>query len=899
MTEKGAVMANARHSIAGWCVACLLIGGLAAGGLFLVWLAAKTVYDWQAVQSWQAVDGQLEALELVRRPTRRYDRPMFEVQAQYRYTINGRTYTGHRLGPYDGRTNVDSWHPTLHARLAALRSGAAKDRLTVWVDPQDPTRAMLDRQLRWPIVVILAIIGLFLLGLSALMLHGAVHYARGKDARPELPGPPADWRTVEDWQDGIVTSDGLRSALLAWVLPLAIGGLIAATVADRWHHGEHFPPAGLWLLAAGALLCGGLALAAALKTLRYFRHGQMYLRLYPFPSHVGQPLRGQINLPDGLATAAAPAAPTVRVSLLCLKKTLGRTRHDGSTAMLWEAAVHCRPETGPQGSCVRFDFAPPATLPSSEWRSGLGVKPHIAWQVRLEIVGAGVDRLFEIPLLETKRVAVSAADSTQTTAIPVNDRTADLLADRYLQPTAHGWEADSQRSPALRRARLIGAVFMVFALLCMAGLLIFGGGLQWRNSWDMLLSALIALVLLVPAALGGVLALIGISLLTRRVRTAITADRIDVERSSWLWACRETLPCREIADFVARANVRQENGARSAGIYEIAALLRSGRKIEILWAIADAESAEALKQRLRAHCLRHSGDKSAGDRGVRQSRPGRGFIYAAALIAACFGLLQMPRTAALWDGLPDDAARIERIIGWTARPGIFANWLGKHGPLHFPPHWLLHEWLGVLRAQQAARQTTPAGTAPIKVPIVATVPAIDGRIDHAEWVGATALDLLPASLGSRLYLRSDGQYLYLAADVPPDTTAEGFDQLRITLHNHSTHHFQGERIFIDRGGSVNVLRSLIDPASKPGQPRWISRRIAYDGLEGATTVSGHRQYEMAIDLAAAGLDPRSPFNLWVDIEGDPLKDAAGKFKARSVMGRLGDSRLPLWLQLDD
>jgi hypothetical protein len=50
-------------------------------------------------------------------------------------------------------------------------------------------------------------------------------------------------------------------------------------------------------------------------------------------------------------------------------------------------------------------------------------------------------------------------------------------------------------------------------------------------------------------------------------------------------------------------------------------------------------------------------------------------------------------------------------------------------------------------------------------------------------------------------------------------------------------------------------------------------------------------------MAEAGFFPGIPFPAFFEIEGDPVKDEAGKFKSRTILGTAGSQSQPLWLHV--
>lgn len=280
----------------------------------------------------------------------------------------------------------------------------------------------------------------------------------------------------------------------------------------------------------------------------------------------------------------------------------------------------------------------------------------------------------------------------------------------------------------------------------------------------------------------------------------------------------------------------------------------------------------------------------------RRRWPGRLAAMAGAGAAAYLWHVVMPAEPR-WPEVADDHQRLARYAllvedeGWLRNKG--------RGPIHwyFPPWRNIEEWTKAARARLAARRELPPGTTAMKVPLVTVPPRIDGVIGEDEWRGALRITLEPAGLGSTVWLQSDGMALFAAADVPADVTTTGFDQFRLWFHLDLSPWLSSERAFLDSTGSVNVLRTMRFPwGNNPPRERtvWHTHRRAV----GATRVDGHRRYEMALDLEEAGIRPGVPLPVWIEIEGDPQRDAAGKFKARTSLGEVGRYRVPVWLKID-
>jgi hypothetical protein len=171
-----------------------------------------------------------------------------------------------------------------------------------------------------------------------------------------------------------------------------------------------------------------------------------------------------------------------------------------------------------------------------------------------------------------------------------------------------------------------------------------------------------------------------------------------------------------------------------------------------------------------------------------------------------------------------------------------------------------------------------------------------GRRDRrVRRTGALVLPLVEGDGQSRVRLLSDGSRLYLAGEAAADTTVAGFDQFRFWYHLDLSPAMPYERAFLDGSGRVNVMRSAVFPWGNNTRERtdWHTHGKA----NGASRADGYRRYELVLDLEEAGLHRGVPFPAFFDIEGDPVRDAEGKFRSRTIVGRLGHRKEPVWLRI--
>ena len=79
--------------------------------------------------------------------------PTYEAQTRYRYQVAGKDYESTRVGldALSNSDNIDDWHRQWVGRLQTAQ--AAGQRITVWVNPDDPSQSLIDRSVRWSLQI--------------------------------------------------------------------------------------------------------------------------------------------------------------------------------------------------------------------------------------------------------------------------------------------------------------------------------------------------------------------------------------------------------------------------------------------------------------------------------------------------------------------------------------------------------------------------------------------------------------------------------------------------------------------------------------------------------------------------------------------------------------------------
>jgi len=133
-------------------VTILAMGVMMLFGLVPILLAVQTAW---AARRWVEIPVEVIDVGLRQSTSGEQATPVAEVRGAYRYRVGAVVYVGHRIGVHPSAAdNLGGWHREWMERLA---HGSASAPLTAWVDPQHPEDAVLDRSLRWGVILFHAV----------------------------------------------------------------------------------------------------------------------------------------------------------------------------------------------------------------------------------------------------------------------------------------------------------------------------------------------------------------------------------------------------------------------------------------------------------------------------------------------------------------------------------------------------------------------------------------------------------------------------------------------------------------------------------------------------------------------------------------------------------------------
>lgn len=442
--------------------------GLGATGL-LYW---STLKAYQA-QSWVEIPATILNAKL--ESHRGSESTTYSVQARYRYDFDGETYHSERVSFSPFNSDGDRrWHRALAKRLQ--KHAREKTPYPCFVDPSNPENAVLERDVRYSLMLFFSVFGLAFGGASIAMLT-LDRKPSGQERQQQIAqasGQP--WRVRSDWEAGeirIVPLRRLRFALpcLIFLTVLSLPTLIL--LPQELQRGNWWAYLGL----IGPLAIAIAAVKVATALWHQFTRGVTRVQSASVPGVIGGPVTGiihssrKLNMSDGL-----------RVVLRCdhTSQTSRGNRPMFATETLWQdeqTILTDLNQSSPRESAVPFDFMVPFDLPESAPMAD----EKVDWILTAKSLsgGAPMDIKCELPVYNTSE---SNRDVKQSESLVENfsepDRPDDVLAATGVRAIDHGvrkqWWITGQKT-------LSGTItFLVFVIgFDLATYLVFHFGGPW------------------------------------------------------------------------------------------------------------------------------------------------------------------------------------------------------------------------------------------------------------------------------------------------------------------------------------------------------------------------------------------------------------------------------------
>jgi hypothetical protein len=127
-----------RLATAAICLVFAVVFGAVGAGAS--WVIGKSIHDGMRAQDWVLVKATVDAFN--------------GRQVSYRYSFQGREYKGDRMGTeiLGGSDNLDSWHADMDNLLTTAKKEGKP--ITIYVNPDNPAESMIDRAIRWKLMLV-------------------------------------------------------------------------------------------------------------------------------------------------------------------------------------------------------------------------------------------------------------------------------------------------------------------------------------------------------------------------------------------------------------------------------------------------------------------------------------------------------------------------------------------------------------------------------------------------------------------------------------------------------------------------------------------------------------------------------------------------------------------------
>jgi len=197
----------------------ICFGGI---GAFAAWAIGATIHDGMRAREWVRVKANVERIE--------------SGTTTYSYQWQDKRYFGDRSGTFalGGSSEVDDWD----YRMEALVTEALQQKkpITTWVNPDNPKESMIDREIRWKLLLVFLpfAVGFGAAGITAFVLIG-------RDALPQKARPKG---VPKGSYAGVpLLKPRARQALFQWAvafvwnavsLPVALLGIPSLYAEGAW-----------------------------------------------------------------------------------------------------------------------------------------------------------------------------------------------------------------------------------------------------------------------------------------------------------------------------------------------------------------------------------------------------------------------------------------------------------------------------------------------------------------------------------------------------------------------------------------------------------------------------------------------------------------------------------------
>lgn len=530
-------------------------------GVWMTWSIASNVFDAWQIGTWTPVEATLSRAGYETHSGDESD--TYEAYADYSYFYNGREYRNDRVAISGGGDNIGDFQKRTGRRLeSALRRG---ETVTAWVNPGDPSSAVLEPALRWELLGFKAI---FMLAFGGIGLGMLIYIFRASTEEKDASEPRYEdkpWLLNDAWQGDAIRSNAKSAMWFTWgfaalwnLISSPIPFLLQEEVVTKGNKlalvGLLFPLVGLWLLWRALRI-----------TIEWRRFGLAPVSLDPFPGSIGGHVGGTIDLGIPFSDATKFSLTLTNVHSYISGSGEDRSRRESAK---WQDSLVAHAAPGPRGTRLSFRFDVPEDLAESDAVQGNGA--YHLWRLNLQadLPGVDVDRDYEIPVYPTaessRGLSGYAMQKSRTEQQQLDEGKVQELFSKSFNAGGPAVLFPMGRNIVGGfSALLFGSIFAGagWFLAFMEEHWIFGG---------------------IFGFVGALIMLLGLYLALNSLEVRQDGDSIvSVRRILGLVVSRKSMRRADIADFDMSSSMQSQSGGKHVMHYTVSAVDRIGRKITI------------------------------------------------------------------------------------------------------------------------------------------------------------------------------------------------------------------------------------------------------------------------------------------------------------------------------
>jgi len=553
-------------------------------GLMAGFMGLKPVIKGLSASDWQVTTATVLEANL---ETHRNDgSTTYSATGKFQYEWKGQTYISEQINFSRGSDNIGSYQQDLVNKL--LNAKERNDNINIWVNPNNPSEAVFDKETRWGMVAFTSLFFVLFGGVGASIIaagHLATKVAKRENERMQLY-PEEPWRWKDHWQTPVIKNNN-KALFLSTLIFAVIWNLVSSPmffivpqeISEKKNYialiGLLFPIIGI-----------GLGVWAFKNYKKWQRFKDTAFTLDTYPVFLGQHLRGTLSMFEQL-----PMHTQIKVKFSCINKTSGSGKNSTSREnSLWqdEQIIPASAGTYSDKYYLPIQFRVPSNQPISNTDNA---RSKFFWllTVESELEGTNFNQKFELPVFKSKHENLDYSDDEVDIANQYSDT--DDKEDNHYAYQGH-WENTSAKynfdgrthnyffAPARHKrvAIFVSITGLIFGSIAAAGLFI--------KSVSFAMGVICAIIssFIISAAL---------KLWLHRIEIHVNQQQLIV-RSGMFWKKQEILNSEDIKALSIKNTMR----AGDTLYYDVFAEPYLSRKIRIASALLGKRDTEALTDKI-------------------------------------------------------------------------------------------------------------------------------------------------------------------------------------------------------------------------------------------------------------------------------------------------------------